>query len=73
MCIYCNMIVIENEVHFLLVCQKYRHLRIKYFKPYFVLWLNVNKFKYLMSSQNKNTLLKVSKYLYYEFRERSNQ
>ena len=38
------MIVIENEFHFLLVCQKYRHLRIKYFKPYFVLWPNVNFF-----------------------------
>ena len=73
LCIYCNMNAIENEFHFLLVCPKYRHLRIKYFKPYFCQWPNVNKFKISMSSQNRNTLLKLSKYLYYAFRERANQ
>ena len=71
LCTYCNMNVIENEFHFLLVCPKYRHLR--YFKPYFCQWPNVNKFKSLMSSQNSNTLVKLSKYLYFAFRERSNQ
>ena len=73
LCTYCNMNVIENEFHFLLVCPKYKHLRIKYFKPYFCQWPNVNKFKILMSSQNRNTLFKLSKYLYYAFRERANQ
>ena len=73
LCTYCNMNVIENEFHFLLVCPKYRHLRIKYFKPYFCQWQNVDKFKILMSGQNRNTLLKLSKYLYYAFRERANQ
>ena len=67
------MNVIENEFHFLFVCPKYRHLRIKYFKPYFCQRPNVNKFKILMSSQNRNTLLKLSKYLYYAFRERTSQ
>ena len=36
LCTYCNMNVIENKFHFLLVYPKYRHLRIKYFKPIFV-------------------------------------
>ena len=67
------MNVIENEFHFLLVCPKYRYLIIKYFKPYFCQWPNVNKLKNLMSSQNRNTLLKLFKYLYYAFRERANQ
>ena len=56
------MDVIENEFHFALVCPKYKH-RVKYFKPYFCQWPNVNKSKYLKFSQNKNTILKVSKYL----------
>ena len=61
LCTYCNMNVIENEFHFLLVCPKYRHLKCKYFKPYFCQWPNVNKFEILMSRQNRNTLLKLSK------------
>ena len=75
LCTYCNMNVIENDFHFLLVCAKNRHLRIKYFKPYFCQWPNVNKFKIFMSSQYSNTctLLKLSKYIYFAFRERSNQ
>ena len=51
-CIYCYMNITENEFHVLLVCPKYKHLRIKYFKPYFCQWPNVNKFRYLMTSQN---------------------
>ena len=35
LCRYCNMNVIENELHFLFVYPKYRHLSIKYFKPIF--------------------------------------
>ena len=42
LCTYCNMNVIENEFNFLLVCPKYRHLRIKYFKPYFCQRPNLN-------------------------------
>ena len=34
-CEHCNQNVIENEYHFLLVCPKYRHLRVKFFKTYF--------------------------------------
>ena len=31
-CEHCNQNVIENEYHFLLVCPKYRHLRVKIFQ-----------------------------------------
>ena len=34
-CEYCIMKVVENEYYFLLVWPKYRHLRKRYFKPYF--------------------------------------
>ena len=69
-CEHCNQNVIENEYHFLLVCPKYRHLRVKFFKPYFCRWPSLHKFRMLMYTESKNS--SVSKYLYYAFRLRSN-
>ena len=69
-CEHCNQNVIENEYHFLLVCQKYGHLRVKFFKPYVFRCTSLHKFKMLMYTESKNC--NVSKYLYYAFRLRSN-
>ena len=61
-CINCPMKVVENEYHFLLVCPMYRHLRIKYFKPYFCHWPSLYT---LMSSTNTKTILNLAKFIYF--------
>jgi hypothetical protein len=70
-CLQCNMNVIESEFHFLLVCPKYRDLRIKYFSPYFCRWPNLHKFKTIMSTKLPNKLLNLSKFIYYAFQQRT--
>lgn len=47
LCRFCNMNVIENEYHFLLVCPNYRELRNRYLKPYYCHWPNIYKFESL--------------------------
>ena len=64
-CTLCNQNTIENEYHFLLVCQKYRHLRTKFLKPYFCSFPTLNKFDTLMTSRSTKTLLNISKYLFH--------
>ena len=71
LCQHCTLNVVENEYHFLLVCPKYRSLRIKYLKPYYCHWPNLKKFENLMSAKQKNQLFNLSKYLYYAFKLRS--
>ena len=34
-CEHCDQNVIENAYHFLLVCSMFRHMRVKFVKPYF--------------------------------------
>jgi hypothetical protein len=50
LCQQCNMHVIENEFHFLLVCPKYHNLRKKNLKPYFCRLPTLKKMETLMSS-----------------------
>ena len=50
---YCNMNMVENEYHFLLVCPKYANLRKQYLTNY-CRWPSVEKFKNLMSSKTQN-------------------
>ena len=63
-CQQCSMNVLEDEYHFLLVCPKYRNLRINYLKPYFCHWPSLNKFDSLMSSTSVDTINNLSKYIY---------
>ena len=63
-CKSCNMVKIEDEFHFLLVCPKYRELRSKYFKRYFCHWPTINKFETLMSSSSNKLLNNLAKYIY---------
>ena len=69
-CNKCNMKVIENEYHFLLVCPFYTNIRKTYLKPYFCHWPNVHKFESLMKSTHTKTILNLSKYIYYAMCER---
>ncbi len=63
-CIYCTQNVIENEYHLLLTCPFYRDLRIKYLKPYFCRWPTLQKCNILMSTQSRQTLINLSKYIH---------
>ena len=71
LCRTCNMRMIEDEYHFLLVCPHYNELRRKYFSQYFCHWPNMNKFKMLMSSTSEKILLRLSKYIYYAQKRRN--
>ena len=63
LCKCCNMKVVENEYHFLLVCPLYADIRKRYFANYFCHWPNMFKFKSLIKSQNCKTLYNLSKYI----------
>lgn len=64
LCVYCNMSVVEDEYHFLLICPLYRELRVKYLPRYYYTWPNLNKFKSLLNT-NKSILLKnMANFLY---------
>ena len=47
-CRCCLMNVIEDEVHFTLVCPTYRQFRFKYLPSQYCSWLNINKFVTLL-------------------------
>ena len=64
-CEQCNTNTIENEYHFLLVCPRYRELRIKYIKRYFFSWPTTNKFETLLLSSNTKTISNVAKFIYH--------
>jgi hypothetical protein len=68
-CKNCNMKQIENEFHFILVCPKYRNLRLKYFKPYFNNWPSINKFEQLMTG-NLKTTYNIAKFIFSAIKER---
>lgn len=70
-CKQCNMNVLENEFHFLLVCPKYYNIRRQFLKPYFCSWPTLHKLEILLSSKNRKTLYNLSKFLYFAFKERT--
>ena len=65
LCLRCNMRMVEDEYHFLLVCPLYADIRRKYLAPYYCRWPSVNKFKSLMKSTNRKTLINLSKCIYH--------
>ncbi|MES9883266.1 MAG: reverse transcriptase family protein [Sedimenticola sp.] len=64
LCRLCNMNVIENEYHFLLVCPFYTVLRRTHLPRYFCSWANTTKFTALMTTENESLLKRLSKYVY---------
>lgn len=69
-CTLCNMNQIESEYHFLLVCPKYRDLRVKFFKPYYCHWPNINKFENIMNSNHRTTIYNLSKFIFFATQRR---
>lgn len=64
-CKICKSSFIENEYHFLLICPAYANLRKQYLAKYYYTWPNIHKFSRLMMSQNKNELIKLSKFIFH--------
>jgi hypothetical protein len=69
-CKLCTQNMIESEYHFLLCCPFYSELRKLFIRN--ASFPTLNKFYYIMSSNNKHRLLLISKYLDKAFDLRSN-
>lgn len=69
-CKNCNLNMVENEYHFLLVCPKYRELRQNFLKRYYCQWPTLNKFDDLMSKTSKPVLMNLAKFLYFAMKLR---
>ena len=63
-CIHCNMNAIENEYHFLMVCPKYRSLRIDCLPRYYCSFPSKPKFVSLMKSEQSSILKRLAKFLF---------
>lgn len=71
LCTVCNMKMVEDEFHFLLVCPAYRHLRLRLLPKYFNSWPSLYKFNTLLSSNSKCLLSKLSKYIHAAWNHRT--
>ena len=69
-CTLCNLHVIEDEYHFLLVCPNYMDLREQYIARYYRVRPNMLKFVTLMSSSNVRVLKRLSIFLHKAFLKR---
>ena len=69
-CAICNKRDIEDEYHFICVCEAYQQLRAIYIKPYFFRNPSVYKFNQLMQCDNR-TLLNLGKFIYGAFTMRN--
>lgn len=72
-CIYCNSNDVEDEYHFVLVCDFYTELRKLYIKKYYYARPNMAKFITLLNSGSIFTLKKkLGKYVHECFNKRDN-
>lgn len=62
-CLFCNDLDIEDEYHFICICKCYDVIRKQYLKAYYYRNLSVYKFTQLLNSQNKNELIRLSKFV----------
>ena len=62
-CTLCNSEKIGDEFHLLLECPMLNTIRAKYIPKYYTSRPNFYKYSQLLSSQNKNKLLKLSKFI----------
>uniref|UniRef100_K1QT84 Reverse transcriptase zinc-binding domain-containing protein n=1 Tax=Magallana gigas TaxID=29159 RepID=K1QT84_MAGGI len=70
-CESCNLNVIEDEFHFLLICPSLCSLRDKYIKKYYSRKPSVYKVIQLLSTSNTKELCNLGKYLYYANKQRT--
>jgi hypothetical protein len=69
-CKQCNLAVCEDEEHFLLNCPLYSSLRSSLYdtcsanNPFFNMYNNDQKFLWLLTNEDMNSILKVAEYIY---------
>ena len=68
-CKYCST-EIEDEMHFILLCPLYVHLRKTFIKPYYWRKPSVFKLVQLLSTTNVKELCSLGKYIYRSFQLR---
>lgn len=59
-CLCCKKQDMEDEYHFVFICECYTDIRKKYLKPYYFRNPSVYKFIQLSNSNNKNELIRLS-------------
>ena len=69
-CKQCDMNLVENEFHFILVCPKFRTIRNKYLKRYYCQWPTINKLQNLFMEKSKRVVTNLSKYIYFATKAR---
>ena len=63
MCSLCNMNILGDEYHFVLVCPLYSTIRDNYIKPYYYNTPSTFKLTQLISIDSSKHLIKLGKYL----------
>ena len=67
LCNICNSGEIEDEYHFLIICDAYKDIRVKYLKKYYYTKPSVMKFVQLVNSNKTTVVYKLCKFLYEAF------
>lgn len=69
-CELCNLQEIEDEFHFIIICNCYTALRREFIKPYFYRRPSMFKFLQLLKSKNKSELIGLAKYIIFATKRR---
>ena len=62
MSIVCNQ-DIEDEFHFIIKCDRFDDIRLKYIKKYYILRPSMYKFIELLKSNNKTILVNLARFI----------
>ena len=66
----CNSGEIEDEYHFLIICNAYKDIRVKYINKYYYTKPSVMKFVQLVDSNKTSLVYKTCKFIYEAFEYR---
>jgi hypothetical protein len=69
-CELCNLQEIEDEFHFIIICNCYTALRREFIKPYLYRRPSMFKFLQLLKSKNKSELIGLAKYIIFASKRR---
>ena len=72
-CEQCNLHMIENEFHFLLICPSYTELRNTHIPRYYRTWPTLTKFKLLIDTNSEMKIRNLATFLYHAFKKRNSQ
>ena len=63
-CRCCNMGIIEDEHHFLLVCPSFSDIRRQCLPSYYSRWPSVTKFKKIMTESQSSVVKRLTKFVF---------